>query len=101
MRFRDAGLKVKLSKCEFLKSRIQFLGHAVDSFGIHTQTDKVSAVSNFPVPTSVDKVPSFLGLAGYYRAFVRDFSKIASPLNRLLKAQNFVGTRLNRKVSNN
>ncbi len=80
-----AGLKVKLSKCEFLKNRIRFLGHEVDSSRIHTQADKIQAISNFPVPTTVDNVHSFLGLAGYYRAFIRNFSKIAFPLNQLLR----------------
>ncbi len=83
--FRTAGLKVKLSKCEFLKNCIRFLGHEADSSGIHTQADKIQAVSNFPVPTTVDNVRSFLGLAGYYRTFIRNFSKIASPLNQLLR----------------
>ncbi len=64
-RFRTAGLKVKLSKCEFLKNKIKFLGHEVDASGIHTQADKVEALTRFPVPKTVDNVRSFLGLAGY------------------------------------
>ena len=84
-RLHEAGLRVKLSKCEFLKSRITFLGHVVDSEGIHTMDDKVSAVKNFPQPRTIENVRSFLGLAGYYRPFIKDFAKIASPLNQLLK----------------
>ena len=84
-RLQDAGLKVKLSKCEFLKSKISFLGHVVDSAGIHTMDDKVTAVKNFPQPKSADNVRSFLGLAGYYRPFIKDFAKLASPLTQLLK----------------
>ncbi len=53
--------------------------------GLHTQADKIQAVSNFPVPSTVDNVSSFLGLAGYYHAFICNFSKIASPLNQLLR----------------
>ena len=81
----EAGLKVKLTKCEFLKSRIEFLGHLIDGDGIHTVDSKIVAVKNFPTPKSVENVRSFLGLAGYYRAFVKSFASIASPLTRLLK----------------
>ena len=84
-RLREAGLKAKLSKCNFLKSRIEFLGHVVDGDGIHTVDSKIKAVAHFPTPKSVENVRSFLGLAGYYRAFVRNFASIASPLTRLLK----------------
>ncbi len=81
----QAGLKVKLTKCQFLKSRIEFLGHLVDGDGIHTVDSKITAVKNFPTPKSVENVRSFQGLAGYYRAFVKNFTSIASPLIRLLK----------------
>ncbi len=81
----QAGLKVKLTKCEFLKSLIEFLGHLVDGDGIHTVDSKITAVKNFPTPKSVENVPSFLGIAGYYRVFVKVFSSIASPLTRLLR----------------
>ncbi len=59
----QAGLKVKLTKCEFLKSRIEFLGHLVDGDGIHTVDSKITAVKNFPTPKSVENVCSFLDLA--------------------------------------
>ncbi len=84
-RLQEANLKVKLTKCEFLKSKIEFLGHAVDAQGIHALDDKVSAVKNFPQPKSVDNIRSFLWLAGYYRAFVKNFAALASPLTRMLK----------------
>ncbi len=75
----------RLSKCDFLKSRIEFLGHVVDVEGIHTVDSKINAVKHFPTPQSVENVRSFLDLAGYYRAFVRNFASVASPLTRLLK----------------
>ncbi len=81
----QAGLKAKLTKSEFLKSRIEFLGHLVDGDGIHTVDSKITAVQNFSTPTSVENVRSFLGLAGYYRASVKNFASIASPLTRFLK----------------
>ena len=84
-KLRTAGLKVKLSKCSFLKQSITFLGHVVDRDGIHTMRDKVKAVQEFPTPKSVENVRSFLGLCGYYRCFVKGFASIASPLNTLLR----------------
>ncbi len=84
-RLQTAGLKVKLSECEFLRTRIRFLGHEINENGIHTQADKIEAVSKLSVPKTVDTVRLFLGLAGYYRPYVRHFSAIASPLNQLLK----------------
>ncbi len=76
------SLKAKLTKCEFLKTRIEFLGHLVNGDGIHTVDSKITAVQKFPTPKSVENVR---GLAGYYRAFVKNFASIASPLTRLLK----------------
>lgn len=84
-KFAESGLKLNLPKCKFFKSSIQFLGHVVDKDGIHTTTDKVKAVENFPVPTTTAQVSSFLGIAGYYRAFIKNFASIASPLNKLKK----------------
>lgn len=80
-----AGLKLNLQKCKFFRTRIEFLGHVVDQHGVHTSDTKVSAVQKFPTPKTTDNVRSFLGLAGYYRAFVKGFASIASPLTRLLK----------------
>ncbi len=96
----QAGLKVKLTKCEFLKSRIKFLGQLVDGDGIHTVDSKITAVKNCLTSKSVENVRSFLGLTGYYRAFVKNVASIASPLTRLLKKDvSFFGITLNNKVS--
>ncbi len=81
----EAGLKAKLTKCEFLKSRIEFLGHLVDGDGIHTVDSKITAVQNFPTHISVETVLSFLAFACYYRAFLRKFASIASSMTLFLK----------------
>ncbi len=82
-KLRTAGLKLKLSKCAFMKAKVSFLGHMVDNSGINIQTDKIEAKKNFPQPRSVENVRSFLGLCDYCRPFISGFAKIASPLNQL------------------
>ncbi len=96
----EADLKAKFTKCEFLKSRMEFLGHLLDGDGIHTADSKITAVQKSPAHKSVENVRSFLGLAGYNKAFVKNFPSIASPLTRFLKkVLPFFGTMLNKTVS--
>ena len=84
-RFRLANLTVKPSKCCFGKKRIKFLGHYVSEKGIKPMPEKCAAIQKFPTPTRVKDIRSFLGLTGYYRKFIKDFSKIAGPLIHLTK----------------
>ncbi len=79
------GLKAKLTKCEFLKAQISFLGHKVGGDCIHTMDDKISAIKNFPRPKTVENVRSFVRLCVYYRSFIDSFSKMAYPLTHLLR----------------
>jgi hypothetical protein len=79
------GLKLKLSKCEFAKTRVRYLGHILDGTGIHVDPEKVVAVSGMPSPKKVVELQSFLGMVGYYRRFISGFAKIADPLIKLLK----------------
>ena len=82
---REKKLSVKLNKCEFWLKEVSFLGHIVLAEGIRVDPTKIEAVVNWKPPRNVTEVRSFLGLAGYYRRFVRGFSVIASLLTKLLR----------------
>ena len=83
IRLRDAKLKLKLKKCHFLCKQVEFLGHQISAEGVATMPDKITAVQEWPTPSTAAGVRAFLGLAGYYRKFVKNFSKIAAPLHAL------------------
>ena len=84
-RLRKAGLRLEAKKCLFLREEVPYLGYVVTKQGIRPDVAKTEKVRDYPVPTSVTQVRQFLGFASYYRRFVPDFSKIASPLHSLLK----------------
>jgi hypothetical protein len=84
-RLRDHHLYAKFSKCEFWLDTIKFLGHTISSDSISIDPSKVQEVLDWKPATSVHQIRSFLGLAGYYRRFIPDFSRIAKPMTELLK----------------
>ena len=75
----------KLSKCEFWLTEVSFLGHIVSKEGIWVDPKKIEVVVEWKPPRNVTEVRNFLGLAGYYRRFVKGFSMIAAPMKRLLQ----------------
>ena len=84
-RLRKAGLKLQIDKCEFLKRKVNYLGHVLSEEGLSPDPKKISAVKDFPTPRNVKNIRQFLGFAGYYRRFIKDFAKIAKPLSKLLQ----------------
>ncbi|KAL4020664.1 hypothetical protein IC575_019445 [Cucumis melo] len=86
----EAGHEKHLHQCELWLKKVTFLGHVVSSEGVSVDPTKIEAVTNWPRPSTVSEICSFLGLAGYYRRFVEDFLHIASPLTQLTWKGTFV-----------
>ena len=84
---RDHQLYAKFSKCEFWLTKVRFLGHIVSALGVSVDPEKVEAVMSWERPKSVFEIRSFLGLAGYYRRSIEDFSLLASPVTKLTQKE--------------
>ena len=80
---KQAGLKVQPCKCQFLQQEVTFLGHIISPNGIAPDPTKTSKVEQWPTPTSKAEIQQFLGLANYYRRFVKDFADRAKPMHQL------------------
>jgi len=84
-RLQDAGLKLSRSKCAFRQPSVNFLGHVIDKQGVHTDPSKIEKVRNWPKPTTIKELQSFLGFANYYRRFIKNFSSFSQNLESLLQ----------------
>ena len=84
-RLAEAGLKLSPAKCRLFQDKIKYLGHIVSSEGIATDPEKIRCVKDWPVPQTLEQLQSFLGFVGYYRRFIKDFSKISRPLYDMFK----------------
>jgi hypothetical protein len=84
-KLRENRLYAKLSKCEFWMKQVAFLGHVISKGGISVDPSKVQDVLSWNAPMSVGDIWSFLRLAGYYRRFIEEFSKISKPMTELLE----------------
>ena len=85
MTLRESRLFVKLSKCDFLKPDVKFLGHVVGANGLHVDPAKVAAVQQWLPPANVAEVRSFLGLANFFRRFIQGYSSLVAPVPSLLR----------------
>ena len=89
---REHQLFVKLSKCSFAQTEIQYLGHVISSEGVATDPEKTRAMEQWPQPTNATELRGFLGLTGYYRKFVQNYGTLAKPLTQLLTKKGFAWT---------
>jgi len=84
-RLREARLRVNPDKCHFGLTELKYLGHIVDRRGLRTDPEKIRAVTQWPTPTNIRQIRQFIGLASWYRRFIRDFSATAAPLTKLTR----------------
>ncbi|KRZ48763.1 Retrovirus-related Pol polyprotein from transposon 17.6 [Trichinella nativa] len=84
-RLQSVGLKIRPEKCQPMRRSVRYLGHVVTQHGIGTDPEKTAAVQEWPRPRCVKEVQQFMGLASYYRRFVKNFASIAGPLHKLTK----------------
>ena len=82
-RIKDAGLKLQPTKCHFFRKAVSYLGHIVSEHGVAVDPSQVDKIKSWPIPTSSREVQQFLGLANYYRRYIKGFAEIAKPLHKL------------------
>lgn len=98
-RLKDCGIKLSPKKCSLFKKRVKYVGHVASASGIEPDDEKVLKVKEWPTPTKPEEVRKFLGFVGYYRKFIRDFSKIARPLTNLIPSTTRSKTTMKKKTT--
>ena len=83
-RLKQNGLQIKIKKCEFIKKSIKFLGHLITKDKVEKSQNLVEAIASVELPKTMRQLRGFIGLANYYRKFIKGFAKIAEPLNKHL-----------------
>nr|KYP74115.1 Retrovirus-related Pol polyprotein from transposon 297 family [Cajanus cajan] len=86
---RANSLYAKKSKCYFVVTKVEYLGHFIYKDGVFTDPTKIEVVKQYPLPQTLKQPRSFLGLAGYYRRFVSKYGSVVKPLTNMLKKDNF------------
>jgi hypothetical protein len=100
-KLRTANIKLKLSKCNFAKSEVEYLGHIISENTIKPSPNKIRVVKEFPQPKNLKKIQRFLGLTGYYRKMIQNYTEIAYPLTQLTRKDNpFIWTEIHTKSFN-
>ncbi|XP_067205344.1 uncharacterized protein [Linepithema humile] len=84
-RLQKTKLRLNPEKCHFCRENLRYLGHIIDKEGIRTDPEKVSAITNWPTPTTIRKIRQFIGMASWYRRFIADFLTVAAPLTQLTR----------------
>ncbi|XP_042942715.1 uncharacterized mitochondrial protein AtMg00860-like [Carya illinoinensis] len=86
----DNYFYIKLSKCAFGQKEIEYLGHLISREGVKVDSRKIEVIVAWPKPKTITELRSFLGVTGYYRKFVKDYTSIERPLTNMIKKNNFV-----------
>lgn len=89
---RQHQLYAKRTKCRFVYTEIDYLGHLISAHGVRADPDKITAMLEWPIPKNLKALRGFLGLTGYYRKFIQGYGKIAAPLTQLLRKNSFSWT---------
>lgn len=84
-KLKEVNLKLNAGKCQYLKKSIVYLGHNISDKGVLSNNTKIEAIKKYPVPKNVDEVKRFVAMLNYYRRHIKDFAKIARPLNHLTR----------------
>jgi transposase InsO family protein len=95
---REHGLKLKASKCHFAQEKVKFVGHVLDAEGCRPDPEKVESIRLFPKPKNETELRRFLGMANYYRRFMKDYACLAAPLYRLTSGDEWIWTDVHDKA---